>query len=587
MRINATLVSVQSSPKPGYAYGQLASVPLKAADRAGLLRAAIPEDVPDTAIVTKAQLVFYARGAWSATSRTFSAQRNSDGWKVSKSTWNNKPGVSGTTKSVSVGATVEGTEFRIDVLDHVQEFVAGTATNRGWRITSSGTTSHSVCGTTAGRHKPWLDFEYVEPGEAPTDLSPSDGAVSVAKPTVTFATADDVLSIQVQIDVAADSVSPDWDSGEVPASAGLLNLASTTYPGLSTGTSTSWRARVKSSLGWSAWSDWATFSRVAKPPVTITSPGATTGDKTPPIGWTAPGQVSWHAQLLRGDTGVRLDDSSRTTSPDTDWTPTKGLKRVGDVGRAVVRVWDGVNRIATPGDPTYTEATLDFTLVALDDAPGVDVLTAVPVGPTPVVRLNWAGPLADYWRVTRDGDWVSDKLDGSVSEFFDYTAEPYAQHVYQVLPVTSLGEVSPNGPTATITPQPAGVWLMDPGTDEKLLILDATPETSMTEQAVLHTVVGDRPPVRRRSGTPPPSGTLSGFLLDSDATDFPAVLGNLTARTFKGNAQGHEYRLVMDGWNIPVTIGDMTSAPALLDHTGRPTYSVQFSWWQTRDEWDL
>src|SRR3546814_2683629 len=61
--------------------------------------------------------------------------------------------------------------------------------------------------------------------------------------------------------------------------------------------------------------------------------------------------------------------------------------------------------------------------------------------------------------------------------------------------------------------------LMDPETGEKVLLLDEDIQTVMTERAVLHTPLGDAPPIRRRSGTPPPSGTATGLLLESAAGD--------------------------------------------------------------------
>lgn len=591
MRINATLVSVQSA-KPAYAYGQLASVPLKSGEKAGVLRAAIPADIPDNAIVTTAELVFHTRESW-AGSVVFSAQRQSEGFTVSKVTWNNRPDVlTGTSKATTVASPSFGQEFRIDVADHVQAFVAGTATNRGWRIYTDAGTARSIYGSSAGKYKPHLSMEYVVPDDAPTGLVPDGAAVSIAKPTLSFVVDDETVSIQVQVDAAADAVSPDWDSGEVGASAGLLDLARTDlpggiFPGLTLGATTYWRARAKGPLGWSLWSEWATMPRIAKPTATITAPASTTGDKTPPIAWTATGQVTWHARLLAAD-GKVLDDSDRTTSADTEWTPTKGLKRVGDVGRAHVRVWDNVNRVATPGDPIWSEAFLDFTLVAIGVAPGADSLTVAQDGPSPVVRLSWVGPTPDLWRITRDGEFL-DAVDGSVTTYLDYAARPGVQHVYQALVATDTGEVSPNGPIATIRPFPAGAWLMDPETGERVLILDEDVQTTMAERAVVHTPLGDGPPIRRRSGTPPPSGTVSGFLLSSLAGDdyLPDAMA-ATALGFKASDQGRVYRLAWGTWNIPVTIGDMNVAPAPADD-GQPGFSIAFSWWQTDDElpWEV
>ena len=583
MRVNATLASLQSA-RGSYAYGQLARTPMQSGAKRALVRSSIPDDIPDDATITKADLVFYVKGALTG-SRTFTAQAIADSWSVSRATWNTSPAVTSVARAVTVGAVADGFEVRIPVAADVQQFVSGALKNRGFRLITSDASLLNLYGSTASKLQPWIDLEYVETLEAPSDLSPNDGAVSFAAPTLTFSVPEDTTAVRVWIDAAGDFALPDWDSGWIPSTVGLLDLTTAgapLYPGLSLGASTSWCAFARTPAGDSDPSDVASFSRTAKPAVTITSPGATTGDKTPPITWTAPGQVSWRAQLLDGVTGEIIDDSKMVTSSETEWTPTKGLKKVGDVGRARVQVWDAVQRIATPGDPIYSEATFDFTLVATSAAPGADSLMAVQIGPSPVVRLAWSGATPDMWQVTRDGRWI-DRIDGAETTFYDYGATPLTQHVYQVLSRTDTGDVSPNGPTATITPRLAGAWLMDPDSGKKVLILDAQVDSTMTDRAVLHNVIGDKPVIRRRSGTPPPSGTLSGFLIDGLDEDFSAGLMLDHAVTFKGNDQGTVYRLAFDGWNIPVTIGDLSWSPAGLDD-GRATYAISFAWWQTDDE---
>lgn len=576
MRINAALAQADLN-KPKYAYGQLATVVLKTAEKCGLLRVGLPADIPDTAIVTKADIVFSARGSWSG-SRVFSAQRNATGWKAGKVTWNNRPGVTGTVRSTTVGTKNQGDEIRIDLLADVQAMVAGSIPNNGWRITSDEATGRKLYGATAETGQPWLDLDYVIPGEPPTELHPDGRAVSIAKPTLSFATGDEILALQVQIDAAADGTSPDFDSGAVIVSGPSLDLSTTAFGGLTDGATTYWRVRVLTDLGWTGYSAWATLPRVSKPTVTITSPGPTTGDKTPPCTWTAAGQVSWRATLEKPN-GKILDDSSKTTSSDHDWTPEDGVKKVGDSARFRVKVWDNVERAATPGDPVYSEAVLDFTVVHNDVAPGVDALTASLDGAA--VLLNWPGPAADFFQVMRD-DEMLDRIDGLDTEYRDYTADPRAQHVYQVRPATSGGLVSPNGPLATIFPQPPGIWLMDPETDERIMLLDAVPEeVDMAERAVEHEPMGSAPTVRRRSGKPPPRGKWSGVLVDADV---PARAMAETALVFKDNEQGRVYRLVDKGWNLPVTIGDMTVFPLVDTQRGTVSYSVSFRWWQSRGE---
>lgn len=588
MRINGVLVSLQSA-KPSQPYGQLNHTPLDASAKAALFRAALPADVPANAIVTKADIVQYVAVATTG-SRDVDAQRAATGWGVSTATWTNAPAGTGTIASETVGPLAYNGEFRIDVAAHAQLFVSGSATNYGWLIATDDTTPWYVKGSNAASGQPWLDFEYSLPSDTPSDLSPDGGAVSIAAPTLTWTASDDQISFQVQIDAAADEVSPDFDTTEVAGVAGLLDLTDTAYAGLALDAETSWRVRSKTDQGWSDWSDWATFSRVAKPVVTITNPDATSGDRTPPIAWTAPGQVSWAAQL-HTPTG-RLLASSGTVTPlvqsdDAEWTPPRGLGRIGEQGVVTVEAWDDEPRVATPGDPIYGTDSQTFTLVAAGVAPGADSISVTPLGHSPSMRVAWTGT-SDTWVVTRDGEWL-DVVDGATHVFYDHLAKPRTQHVYKVLMRTDEGVVSPNGPTATKSAYPIGVWLLDLDDDRALFVMGEAPVvTNMPDRAVLHNVL-DGPPVRRRIGKPPPNGTVIGTLVDTPYTDedYPATAMETAAQAMAVVDQGRVYRLIWGDWNIPVTIGDMNVSP-FDPGNNQVGFSIAFSWWQTDDElpWD-
>lgn len=582
MKLNVSLLSVQSA-RPAYPYGQIASIPLQANAANGLARVSIPGDVPSNAVVTKADIVLYARDDYTG-SRTFAAQRNLTSDRGSKSTWNNRPDVTGTSHPVTVGAVAKRTQIRIDVAADVQLFVSGAAVNYGWRIFSGESTARRVFGSAADRFRPYLDLEYEVPATKPTDLSPNGGAVSVAKPTLTFAVPEGTTAIRVLIDPAADAVSPDWDSGEVPSTVGLLALSGTTFPSLALDASTSWAAFAKGPLGWSAMSDWATFSRVAKRVVTITAPGPTTGDTSPTIAWTSTGPgapSSWLAELRDGVTNALIAKSGWVSSDSQEWSPPKGLARAGQKGRAVVHEVDDVDRVATPGDPIEATDTHDFTVVALGAAPGVEALTGSQVDHSPAVRLQWVGVTGDAWRITRDGEWL-DLVEGAEREYVDYTAKPNRRHVYQVLPATDAGEVSPNGPMFTITPTIAGAWLMDPEDGTRAFLLTReVPTVDMAEQAVTHDVVGSGP-VRRRVGVLPPSGTISGEL--HDVWDYLAADSLAVLYDYKQRDAGYVYRLAFANWNIPVTIGDLTISPTGLSGSDGRVEAASFTWQQTADE---
>lgn len=579
MKLNLTSVAVRSA-KPKYAYGERAAITLDSGAEMCLLRATVPADIPANAVVTKADIVLAVRNTLTG-SRTVTAQRNAAAFQVSKVTWNNKPGVTGSTHSKTVGASAVNTEVRIDVLTDVQAFVAGSATNRGWRLTTNDTSRVLFMGSLAAGRKPYLDLEYILPGDAPVDLSPDGAAVSTETPTMTFTVPDDTISVQVKTSTSPDFSTLPFTTPEIFTGVGLVDMDGLAV--FAPGYTFYWAARAKNENGWSPWSDVASFSRVLKPTVTITSPDTETGDKTPPITWTAADQVAWRARIYNAVTGALLDDSGYEGGTDQEWTPTIGLKRVGQTARIVVDVWDDVDRVATAGDPIYSRGTLVTELVALADTPGVDTLTAT-AGIYPYVRLAWSGEDADAWQVVRNGEWIDRLEDGGRRAWRDYYAEPGRAYTYRVLPVVDSG-VGPNGPSATVLLRPPGLWLFDE--TEVVFVTDHEfPEVTWDERAVLHEVLGDAPPVRRRAGQPPPRGSVSGTLIGGTDPLLTAEAMKATAMVFKASEQGRVLRMSYGDRNIPVTIGDLMVEPNSYDSP--LSYSISFKWWQTRDElpWD-
>lgn len=575
--LNVQAASVQSK-KPGNAYGQVAAAPLSTTAQL-LVRVGLPADIADGAVVTKADLVFAARGAWSGT-RTVSAQRQTSWQPISQAKWSNRPAVAGTLQSTTIGALAAQAEIRIEVRLDVQAFFDGTLSNYGWRVSSDAVSSVDVFGPTASQLQPYLDLVYIEPGEVPFGLSPDGAAVSTDKPTLTFLSAADFTAIQVQVDPAANATSPAFDTGEVATTGRSFALSTSSYAGLALGASTSYRIRVKTSFGWSAYSPWATFSRAAKPTVTVTSPGSTSGDVTPPITWTAPGQAVWQADLLDG-TGAVVASSGMVASSDLSWTPTKGLKGIGSAGTARVRVWDALERVATPGSPTYSEASQAFTVVTSSVAVGVTSLSSEQRLLRPDVELWWASSTPDEFQVARNGEWLpAGRIPGSARAFTDHTAPMNHDLTYQVLKVSN-GAVSPNGPSRTVRALCTAIWLTDPETASSVPILgDDSGTVEMLEQAVQHAILG-APPVRRRAANLPPSGQVSGGIFDWPDAEAYADDVYAALMVFKDADPAHVYRLVLGDWNIPVRIGDVEAVPTPESGPDERIFQAGFSWWQT------
>lgn len=89
--------------------------------------------IPASARVTGATLGLFMSQA-PTSSRTYEARRVTAAWVESTITWSNQPAVAGAaTATVSTGTT-SGVTLQWAVTSDVQAFVAGTATNNGWRF---------------------------------------------------------------------------------------------------------------------------------------------------------------------------------------------------------------------------------------------------------------------------------------------------------------------------------------------------------------------------------------------------------------------------------------------------------------------
>jgi len=539
----------------------------------------MPSDMPANATVTSAILTFQQAGAL-AGSITVQIQRHSANWQASKATWNNRPGVSGTVVSVTKTAPADGTLWAFDVTADVAAFVGGTVANYGWRLNSTSATAVNTRGSAASVGKPTLVITYMTPTDAPINLVPAGNqSVSVAKPWLTFQAPPDTTAINVQID-ADMAAAYDFDSGDVNATTGSLDLTTTAFGGLVAGTPKYWRARTKSSLGYSAFSGWVQMQRTAKPTVTITSPGATTDDTTPPVVWSVAGgtQVSW--QVIITVAGKVVADSGQTVGTETTWTPPKAVSTIGTSATAEVRIWDAVDRVATAGDPVYANATLTFTAQGTGSVTPATGMTAVPDGFAPFVTITGTRAAApDSWQVVRDNTYIASGLSpasANLAAYQDWTADPNKPHTYRAAPYTNGVGTASGGPTVTVTPTCLGIWLVDPVTPTIRAVIwgDNDGDWDATELAVVHQPVAG-PPVRRVIYRPPLSGSVTGELVDVAGQTADAQITSLY--DFKSN--NRDLRLVLGDRNLLVRVGDLLITPTPDSDLDRHSL-VSFSWWQ-------
>lgn len=582
--LSPTAISVRAA-KPSYAYGATVAIQVQTSASNGLIRVGMPSDIPTNAVVSSAILTMTQRANFTG-ANTVSVQRNSSGFSASKVTWNNRPGVSGSAVSVSKTGSADKTLWAFDVTPDVSAFLAGTVNNSGWRLSTTSANSLPFQGSAAATGKPQLVITYLTPTDAPISLVPAGNqAVSLAKPWLTFQAPPDTTAINVQIDADMLGVA-DFDSGDVLQTVGSLDTSTTAWAGLTAGgVSLYWRARTKSGLGYSAFSTWAQMRRVSKPTVTITSPGATSDDTTPPVVWSVAGgtQVAWQV-LITNSKGKVVADSGQTVGTEVTYTPTKAVTYEGSTATIEVRVWDSVDRVATPGDLPYAVATLTFTGQGTGSVTPATSVTATSDGFLPAVTVTGTRAAApDSWTVMRDDGQGFVRIatglspaSATLAPYLDWTADPNKPHVYKASPVITGTGTASGGPTFTISPTCAGIWLVDPDTPTIRSVVWGTDEGDFdaTELAIIHQPVAG-PPVRRVIYRPPLSGSVSGDLIDVPAVSADASIANLY--DFKQNSR--DLRLILGDRNLLVRIGDVLVVPVPdsdLDRHSR----VSFSWWQ-------
>lgn len=581
-----SFISVQSA-KPSTSFGTLAYPPLKNGTCEVLTRAAMPT-LPKGSVIVSAKFWVAQNEAWSG-SNTLGLHRNQTSWKATDA-WNDRPSaVSTATGTKTQSGTAALTWWDIDVTNDVQGWYDKTIRyNWGWVLRTGSGTLRKLRGRKASSRWPHLVIEYEPPAKVPSHLSPQGGAVSVAKPVLTFDTSDNVTAIQVQIDAAADAVSPDFDSGTVVTTGGKLDLSATAYAGLADGSTTYWRARAKSAAGWSAYSAWVSFSRNDLDAVTLTAPTATPSDSTPPFAWTFAGtQTAFEADILFNGKVIR--SSGRVSGSADDWTaqPLDGAY-FGKTLTARIRVFDDVIRIATPGAHTYSEDTVDYVPTFTGTVDPMDTLAAAQSGinsPGVVLTGTRAAGIPDEVAVFHDDELVA-RLDGA-DVFTSGTAFAFTDWWACVgRPVTIMlvavvdGEFADDSPTVTLTPHGRGIWLVDPAAGTTAVLWDMEGGSTDAPDLAAESRTTDGRVIRRRLANAAKSGSHSGRILTVGDLDADDTLDAF--EEFRGNDAGTVYRLIRGRENLAVIAGNLLATPTPSDGLhGKAIALGQFDWWST------
>ena len=592
--------SVQAA-KSTTAFGQLAVIPLRVS-AAGMMTQVSLAGIPKNATITNAfvrvNIAQTLTGSWTA-----SVYRRTDPWPGSV-TWANRGTLSSAVGSKTVAAPKKGAAFDIPVTSTIQQMVAGTLTNRGLYVTLATASGSNIgfYGPKAAGGRPALYVTYTVPAAAPTNLEPSDAVVADPTPTLLFNTDLSILSLQVQADPAANGTTPAFDSGEVVATAGLLDLGAASFVPLANGASTMWRARQKTDGGWSPWSGWVPFTYATRPNLTITSPTGTPDvngripvqDGTPPVVWAFTGtQVAWRARLI-DDTGKVLSDSSRVAGADTTWTPPVGLTADGLTGVLEVTVWDNSNRAAVEGQPAENIAQLEVVLTPDATQAAFTGTTATHTGWEPVVTVTGhRTAIPDEVALDRDGREVARYPGPSVmvaapgggfnATVTDIGARMNRDHTWSLRPITNAKK-GPVGAVAHDVPRCQGVWLYNADKEPVVLWSTEAGDHTQPETAVVHQPLGanlTQPPVRRRLVRATTAGAVSGLI--TEILDWPALVMEQRLRDWAEDDAGATYTLIFGNYAGSVIIGDVTFSEVSpgRDPDGNPELKVSYNYWDT------
>lgn len=545
-------------------------------------------------VILSAILTLRTASVWGGGSETITAKRIIEAWVEDTITWNDDPAV-GSGSAVSAVVSGNGTLVTIDVTALVAEAVS----NKKWyglRLTTNATTLRDLHAseTMTEDYQPKLEVTWTRKPKPPRDLSPSGArAFTTSTPTLTWNfLGDDGESQQDQYRVLVDNDvnfgSPTWDSGWISsqqesAVVGAALSADTTY---------FWKVACRDEQGReSDFSDVAEIIRRTKGSLTISNPPAPAGnfveETSPPILWALASrtQRAYRIFLYRlvDAEYIKIHDSGRIAGAGTSYTiPEKDSdsrdrlirKEGANEYRVTVRVWDTIDREATPGDPTYTELSRDFDFRQSTTPTAPTGLTAAQYN-AHAVKLDWSRTTApDFWAIIVDGERVRNRLtsaettEGGTDYGWVYRgAEPLKDHTYEVEAVVLSSGVlkhSDSPPSAVFRLEPTGIWLMDEDFDTPVRLTGVVvPRFDIGSSETLMTLPGSKKPVLIRQMIRGWEGVVTGEIHGTDNPNLEAkdYLDNLYRLKRKNVASDARLLIAANRVNIPVILGKITVGP--------------------------
>lgn len=489
--------------------------------------------------VTSAVVRLRTGGSGFSGSVTLTMRRLGQKFSVNRVNWDNKPTTTGAAVAVTKTSHSEDQLWEFDVTTQLQA-VADGAPWFGFRIEADGTGAKYIHSAEADESlRPVLVVTFSDDPEPPENLKPDDGkAVSLARPVLRWEF-DDIASYQLRLfSSEADAIA---NGSAILDHSGTTNdpscdLSTTAYGGTADGAQVWWRVRATNTDGrTSDWSEPATWVRNVKGALTISNPSSgspVVNEPTPPFIWSLSGetQESYEVILaLASAPETVLWTSGQITSTDNSVTPAEGIiSSLTDTYRVVVRVWDTVDRVSTPGDPAYVEVTRDFTFAPSSSVATVDGLIATPSTIRPRMTLDWSRTTApDGFVIFRDGEVVKELdaadalVSGSQYQYIDRKAPPRREHTWSVGAKVN-GVVSSDNPTVTGLVKSVTTVLSDPDSDREVFLFNAQPSIGRGENSSVQYLLGDAAPVLITQSIRGYEGSLNGVLVSDVIPDLTA-----------------------------------------------------------------
>jgi hypothetical protein len=555
--------------------------------------------IPNNSLVINGSLLLRLKGAgWAGGPHTITVKRITAPWKENTVTYNAQPTVTATNQAtLAVTAGVDGQLVTIDIKNMLGD-VAASGAWYGVQITvnTTGTKTFHASESAIRAYRPRLNVTYNLPPDPPDKLFPDTGVgIAATKPILKweFSTPtddEDQASSQVQISTDPTFASTFYDSGIVANTATHWDTSLTAMGALTDNTVYYWRVLVRDSqAAQSGWSDVATFTRRSAGVLTITVPaadGTSISDTTPSITHTFTGRTQQSARYrlynLEADgSWTLIFTRPRAVDAALVYTfPIGYVAVLGETYKVQLDVWDDQTR---PEDEyVRQERTMIFDGNAGVTAP--TALVATIVGPH--VHLTWQrATTPDFW-----GIWVDDVMipDGDVlgSDYFvsgtTFAADIWVAKAGAVRTIKVRAKTTGTGYStsisATVTPDAAGIWLVDTDTGVEVQILgkdEAT--TTLDEDLNVINVLNSPEPIFLYGQIRGLVGSVSGLLVADDTVT--AATWRARFEQFKSKRRkSSTVRLIYGRRNIPVRIGIAT-----IDEWSEKTevYKVSFPFWQT------